>query len=325
MKLPRRRFLHLAACAAAVPVAPRHAKAQTYPSRPIHLLVGFAAGGSSDIAARLIGNWLSERLGQPVVVENRPGAASNLAAAAVAHAAPDGYTLLYLATTTAINASFYENLDFDLHRDIALVAGVNRIPNVMEVNPSVPAKTVPEFIAYAKANPGKINMASTGNGTTMHLAGELFKMMTGVDLVHVPYRSPPQALNDLIAGRVQIMFDVMTQSIEHIKAGELRALAVTTEARSAALPDVPTVGEFVPGYEASSWTGVGAPKNTPVEIIDKLNTEIDAALSDPEIKARFTELGSTVVPGSPAAFGKFIADEAAKWAKVIKFAGIKPE
>ena len=322
MKIPRRRFLQIVAGAAVA--RPAFAQ-QAWPSRPIRLIVGFAAGGSSDIAARLIGQWLSERLGQPVIVENRTGAAGNLAAEAVVRAAPDGYTLLYMTTTNAINASFYASLDFDLNRDIALVAGVNRMPNVMEVNPSLPAATIPEFIAYAKANPGRINMASTGNGTTMHLAGELFKMMTGVDLAHVPYRSPPQALTDLIGGRVQVMFDVMTQSIAHIKAGELRALAVTTATRSASLPDVPSVAEFVPGYEASSWTGVGAPKNTPAEIVARLNAEINAGLADPGIKARFAELGSTMFQGSPAEFGEFIAAEAAKWAKVIRAAGIRPE
>jgi len=322
MKIPRRRFLQIVAGAAVA--RPAFAQ-QAWPSRPIRLIVGFAAGGSSDIAARLIGQWLSERLGQPVIVENRTGAAGNLAAEAVVRAAPDGYTLLYMTTTNAINASFYASLDFDLNRDIALVAGVNRMPNVMEVNPSLPAATIPEFIAYAKANPGRINMASTGNGTTMHLAGELFKMMTGVDLAHVPYRSPPQALTDLIGGRVQVMFDVMTQSIAHIRTGELRALAVTTATRSASLPDVPSVAEFVPGYEASSWTGVGAPKNTPAEIVARLNAEINAGLADPGIKARFAELGSTMFQGSPAEFGEFIAAEAAKWAKVIRAAGIRPE
>jgi tripartite-type tricarboxylate transporter receptor subunit TctC len=289
------------------------------------LIVGFAAGGSADIAARLIGQWLWDRLGQPVIIENRTGAASNLAAEMAARAAPDGYTLLFATTTNAINATLYENLGFDLNRDFAPVAGVIRVPNIMEVHPSVPAKTVPEFIAYTKANPGKINMASTGNGTSIHLAGELFKVMTGVDLLHVPYRSPPQALTDLMGGQVQVMFDVMTQSIEHIRAGKLRALAVTTATRSTLLSETPTVGEFVPGYEASSWNGVIVPKYTPVEFIDRLNKEINAALVDPKINARFTDLGGTPLSGSPADLGKHIAAETEKWAKVIKFAGIRSE
>jgi tripartite-type tricarboxylate transporter receptor subunit TctC len=326
MNLPhRRQFLHLAVGAAALPALSRIARAQAYPSRPIKLIVGFAAGGSADIAARMIGQWLWDRLGQPVIIENRTGAASNLAAEAALRAAPDGYTLLFATTTNAINATFYQHLNFDLNRDVAPVSGITRIPNVMEVNPSVPAKTVPEFIAYAKANPGKINMASTGNGTSIHLAGELFKVLTGIDLTHVPYRSPPQALADLIGGQVQIMFDVMTQSIEQIRVGKLRALAVTTANRSESLPEIPTVGDFVPGYEASSWNGIVAPRNTPVEIIGRLNKEISAGLTDPKIKARLVSLGGTVIAGSPAEFGQLIEEETEKWGKVVKLAGVKQE
>ena len=288
-------------------------------------IVGFAAGGAPDILARLMGQWLSERLGQPFVIENRPGAGSNIATEAVVRAPPDGYTLLLVSPANAINATLYDKLNFNFIRDIAPVAGIIREPHVMVVNPSVPAKTVPEFIAYAKANPGKLNMASAGNGTAAHVAGELFKMMTGVDMVHVPYRGAAPALTDLLGGQVQVMFAAMPASIEYIRAGKLRALAVTTATRSEALPDIPTVGEFVPGYEASAWFGVGAPKNTPAEIIDKLNKEINAALADPKIKARLADLGGTVLPGSPADFGKLIADETEKWGKVIRAANIKPE
>ena len=277
MKLPRRQFLHLAAGAAALPAVSRIAWAQAYPTRPVRIIVGFAAGGAADIIARLIGQWLSERLGQPFVIENRPGAGSNIATEAVVRAPPDGYTLLLVGTANAINATLYDKLNFNFIRDIAPVAGIIRVPNVMVVNPSVPAKTVPEFIAYAKANPGKINMASGGIGTAAHVSGELFKMMAGVDMVHVPYRGAAPALTDLLGGQVQVMFASMPSSIEHIRAGKLRALAVTTATRSEALPDIPTVGEFVPGYEASAWYGVGAPKDTPAEIVDKLNKEINAA------------------------------------------------
>jgi tripartite-type tricarboxylate transporter receptor subunit TctC len=315
----------MAAAAAALPAVPRIALGQTYPNRPIRLIVGFAAGGSADIPARLIGQWLWDRLGQPVIVENRTGAASNLAAEAAARAAPDGYTLLFCTTTNAINATVYENLNFDLKRDFTPVAGVIRTPNVMEVNPSVTARTVPEFIAYAKTNPGKINMASTGIGTSIHLAGELFKVMTDVNLLHVPYRSPPQALTDLIGGQVQVMFDVMTQSIEHIRTGKLRALAVTSASRSELLPEIPTVGEFVPGYEASSWNGVIAPKNTPAEFIEKLNGEINACLVDPKIKARLAGLGATALLGTPADFGKLVVEESEKWGKVVRAAGIRSD
>ena len=279
---------------------------------------------ANDIVARLIGQWLSERLGQPFIIENRPGAGSNIATEAVVRAPPDGYTLLLVGPPNAINATLYDKLNFNFIRDIAPVASIVRVPNVMVVNPSVPAKTVPEFIAYAKANPGKINMASAGIGSSAHVAGELFKMMTGVDMVHVPYRGAAPALTDLLGGQVQVCSPRMPASIEYIKAGKLRALAVTTATRSEALPDVPTVGEFVPGYEASSWYGVGAPKNTPAEIVDKLNKEINAALADPKIKARLADLGGTALAGSPADFGKLIADETEKWGKVIRAANIKP-
>jgi tripartite-type tricarboxylate transporter receptor subunit TctC len=325
MKLPRRNFLQLAAGAAALPAVSRFARAQAYPSRPVRLIVGFAPGGATDIMARLIGQWLSERLGQQFIVENRPGAASNVATEAVVNAPPDGYTLLVATSVNAINATLYEKLNFNLIRDVAPVASIHREPFVMEVNPSVPVKTVPEFIAHAKANPGKINMASAGIGSGNHIAGELFKMMTGVNLVHVPYRGAGPALVDLLAGQVQVMFATMSSSIEYVRGGKLRALAVTTATRSPVLPDIPTVAEFVPGYESSFWSGVGAPKNTPPGIVDKLNREINAALADPKFKARLADLGGTALSGSPADFRKFIADETEKWAKVVKFAGLKPE
>jgi tripartite-type tricarboxylate transporter receptor subunit TctC len=327
MKLAhRRQFLHLAAGAAALPALPRIAKAQTYPSRPVRLIVGFAAGGGADIVARLLGQWLSERLGQPFVIENRPGAGSNIGTEAVVRAPADGYTLLLvILPANAINATLYDKLNFNFIRDIAPIAGLTRDPNVMEVNPSVPVKSVAEFIAYAKANPAKINMASSGIGSAQHVAGELFKTMTGVQMNHVPYRGAAPALTDLLAGQVHVYFDVLTSSIEYIKAGKLRALAVTSATRSESLPDVPTVGEFVPGYEATNIRGVGAPKNTPVEIIDKLTMEINAALGDSKMKARLAELGSNVLVGSSADFGKLIVDETEKWAKVVKFAGIKPD
>jgi len=325
MKLPRRRFLRLVASAAALPIVSRMGWAQTYPSRPVRLIVGFPAGGGSDITARLMGQWLSERLGQTFVVENRPGAATNIATEAVVKSAPDGYTLLLFGSSSTINATFYDKLPFNLVHDIAPVASINRVPYVMEVNPSVPAKSVPEFIAYAKANPGKINMASAGNGSVQHVSGELFKMMTGVSMVHVPYRGGAPALTDLIGGQVQIMFDALTGSIEYIRASKLRALAVTTATRSEALPDLPTVGDFVPGYETSSWSGIGAPKDTPTEIIAKLNNEINAALADPKIKARLADLGSVPMPMSPADFGNLIDESVEKWANVIRTANIKPE
>jgi tripartite-type tricarboxylate transporter receptor subunit TctC len=325
MNIPRRRFLQLAAGAAALPALSRMARAQAYPSRPVRLIVPLAPGGATDIIARLMGQWLSERLGQPFVIENRSGGGGNIGTEAVVRSMPDGYTLLLVGPSNAINATLYERLNFNFIRDIAPVAGITRVPNVMVVNPSVPAKTVPEFIAYAKANPGKINMASAGNGTSQHVSAELFKMMTGVDMFHVPYRSGGPALTDLLGGQVQVMFPATISSIEYIRAGRLRALAVTTTTRSEALPDIPTVAEFVPGYEASGWVGIGAPKNTPVAIIEKLNREIDAGLADSKMKARLADLGGTVHPGSPSDFGKFIADETEKWATVIQFAGIKPE
>jgi len=303
MKLPRRKFLHLAAGAAALPTVARNAWAQAYPSRPVLLIVPFAAGGQGDILARLIGQWLSERLGQPFVIDNRPGAAGNIGTEAVVKSPPDGYTLLLASTTNTINATLYDKLNFNFIRDIAPVATISRNTHVMAVHPSMPAKTVPEFIAYSKANPGKINMASAGSGSTSHVIGELFKMMTGINLVHVPYRGAGPALVDLLGGEVQVMFASMSSSIEYVRTGKLRALAVTTATRSPVLPDIPTVAEFVPGYESSFWTGVGAPKNTPAEIVDKLNKEINAALADPKMKARLAELGATALPGSPVDFG----------------------
>jgi len=324
MKLLRRQFLHLAAGAVALPTVSRIALALDYPTRPVHVIVGYPPGSGPDIEARLIGQWLSERLGQPFIIENRPGAASNLATEAVVHAPADGYTLLLVASANASNATLYDKLSFNFIRDIAPVASIMRAPFVMQVNPSFPAKSVPEFVAYAKANPRKINMASSGNGTLPHVCGELFKMMTGIDMVHVPYRGGAPAMVDLISGQVQVGFSVVTETIEHIKSGKLRALAVTTAARSEVLPNVPTISEFVPGYEASAWVGIGAPSNTPTAIIEKLNADINAGLTDPKLKARFAELGATVFVGSPADFGRFIADETEKWAKVVKFAGIKP-
>jgi tripartite-type tricarboxylate transporter receptor subunit TctC len=317
--------LRLAAGAAALPAVSHFAWAQTYPTRPVRLVVGFPPGGGTDITARLIGQWLSERLGQQFVIENRPGAGSNIATEGVARAAADGYTLLLASTAHAINATLYDRLSYNFLRDIAPVAGIIRVPNVMEVNPSLPPKSVSEFIAYAKANPGKVNYSSGGNGTAQHLSGELFKMMTGVVMVHVPYRGDAPALTDLIGGQVQVMFGSIPPSVEHIRAGKLRALAVTTATRAEALPDIPTVSDFVPGYEASAWYGIGAPGNTPAEIVDKLNKEINAALSDPKIKARLADLGGTVLSGSPADFGKLIADETGKWGKVIRAANIKPD
>jgi len=325
MKLPRRQFLHLAAGAAVLPAVSRIARAQAYPTRPVRIIVGFAAGGPADIVARLIAQWLSERLGQPFVIENRTGAASNIGTEAVVRAAPDGYTLLTCVTVNAVNATLYDKLNFNFIRDIAPVASIARDPFAIEVHPSVPVKTVPEFIAYAKANPGKIRMASNGNGTTAHVAGELFKLMTGVDMVHVPYRGPEPALTDLLAGKVQVRFGIPLESIEYIRAGKLPVLAVTTAARSGVLPDTPTVGEFVPGYETSAFFGIGAPQSTPAEIVEKLNREINAALSDPMIRARLGEMGGTVLAGTPADFSKLIADETEKWGKVIRAANIKPE
>ena len=325
MTLPRRRFLHLAARAAALPALPRIAWAQTYPTRPVHLIVGTVAGATPDIDARIIGQWLSERLGQPFVIENRPGAGTNIATELVVRARPDGHTLLLITTANAINATLYDNLNFNFIRDIAPVASLVRTPLVMEVNPLVPAKTVPEFIAYANANPGKINMASAGNGTPQHVSGELFKMMAGVKLLHVPYRSTGPALVDLLGGQVQVMFDTVPASIEFIRAGKLRPLAVTTATRLEVLPGVPAVGEFVPGYEASAWQGIGAPKSTPAEIIERLNTHINAGLADPKMKARLADLGAIPIPMTPADFGKLIANETEKWGKAVQFSGAKPD
>jgi tripartite-type tricarboxylate transporter receptor subunit TctC len=325
MKLPRRRFLHLAAGVAALSAASRIASAQTYPSRPVRLLVGFPAGGNADTIARPMGQWLSERLGQPFVIENRPGAGTNIATETVVRAPADGYTLLMVGPAQAINATLYEKLNFNFIRDIAPVAGIISTANALIVNPSVPAKTVPDFITYAKANPRKVNMASGGTGAPSHIAGELFKMMTGIDMLHVPYRGGAPALTDLMGGQVQVYFGPITASIEHIKAGRLRALAVTTDTRSEVLPDIPTVGEFVPDYEASTWYGVGAPKATPADIVDTLNREFNAGLADPKIKARLADLGGVPMPMTPPDFGKFIINETEKWAKVVKFAGLKPE
>jgi tripartite-type tricarboxylate transporter receptor subunit TctC len=301
------------------------ASTQAFPARPVRIVVGFPPGGVGDIVARLMGQWLSERLGQPFVIENRPGAASNIATEAVVRAPADGYTLLVVNPANAISATLYDNLNYNFIRDIAPVAGIVRVPNVMEVNPSVPAKTVREFIAYAKANPGKVNYASAGNGTTVHLAGELFNMMAGVNLVHVPYRGSAPALTDMLGGQVQVMFDALPSSIEHVRSGKLRALAVTTAARSPALPDIPTLGDFVPGFEASVWQGIGVPKSTPHEIVEKLNKEINAALSDPRMRAQLVSLGSTELALSPAEFGTLIAEETEKWARVIRGASIKAQ
>jgi tripartite-type tricarboxylate transporter receptor subunit TctC len=325
MKLPRRQFLHLAAGAAALPTVSRIARAQAYPSRPVRLIVPLAPGGATDIVARLMGQWLSERLGQPFIIENRPGGGGNVGTEVVVRASPDGYTLLMVGQSNAINATLYEKLNFNFIRDIAPVARIMAVPIVLVVNPSVPAKTVPELIAYAKANPRKLNMASPGNGTPNHVSGELFKMMTGVDMVHVPYRSGGPALTDLLGGQVQVMFPATVSSIEYIRDGRLRALAVTTATRSDALPDVPTVGEFVPGYEASGWFGIGAPKATPAEIVDTLKREVNAVLGEPAVKVRMAELGSEIFTGSPADFAKLVAEETEKWAKVVKFAGLKAE
>ena len=325
MKLPRRNFLHLAAGAATLPGVSRIARAQAYPSRAVRIISPFGTAGANDLVARLIGQWLSERFGQQFVIENRPGAGGTIGTEAAVRAPADGYTLLLVGAYNAINATLYDKLSFDFIRDIAPVAPIIRLANVLDVNLSVPAKTVPEFIAYAKANPGKINMASVGTGSTPHVTGELFKMMAGVNMVHVPYRSAGAALTDLISGQVHVYFGTTASSIEHIKAGKIRALGVTTTARAEALPDVPTIAEFVPGYEASNWYGVGAPKNTPPQVIHKLNKEINAALDDPKMKAHFADLGGTVLAGSPADFGKMIAEETEKWGKVIWALNIKAD
>jgi tripartite-type tricarboxylate transporter receptor subunit TctC len=321
----RRRDFLLTLGGAALGFAPRLAAAQNYPARPVRIVVGFVPGTGNDITARLLGQWLSDRLGRQFFVENRPGAASNLAVEIVARAVPDGYTLLSIGPATAINAALYKNLSFDFLRDIAPVAGTMRVPNVMVVGPSLPAKTLPEFIAYAKANPGKANMATAGPGSTLRMFGELFCMMTGVSLTAVSYRGGSAAFVDLLGGQVQVMFGPMSESIGHIRSGQLRALAVTSPVRSAILPDVPTVGEFVPGYETDTWYGIGAPKNTPAEIITLLNAEINAGLADAKMKERFADLGGVALPMSTTEFGKFLAEQTEKWAKVIAFAGIKPE
>jgi tripartite-type tricarboxylate transporter receptor subunit TctC len=325
MKRLRRQFLRLAAGAAALPAVSRIVQAQTYPTRPVRLIVAVAAGGGADIVTRLMGQWLSERLGQQFIVENRPGGGTNIGTEMVVHAAADGYTLLQVNLAHAINATLYDKLNYNFLRDIAPVAGIVGVSNVVEIHPSVPAKTLPEFIAYAKANPGKINMGSAGNGSSSHMAGELFKMMAGVNLVHVPYRGQGPAMTDLLGGQLQVIFATTPGTTEYVRIGKLRALAVTTRARAEALPDVPTVADFVPGYEASQWYGFGAPKNTPPEIIAQLNKAVNAALADPKMKARLADFGGTVMPGSPADFGKLIAEETEKWGKVVKFAGIKAD
>ena len=321
----RRNFLQFAAATAAVSVMPRHAAALDYPNHPVRLVIGFPPGGPTDIYGRLIGQWLSQRLGQPFVIENRPGAGSTIGGSEVVHSAPDGYTLILVSTSAAISATFYTNLDFNLVRDIAPVCGVTLVTMVMVVHPSVPANTVPEFIAYAKANPGKINMASVGNGTTPQLAGELFKIMAGVDMLHVPYRGQGPALSDLLGGQVQVFFATTPGTSDFARTGKLRALAVTSPTRAEGFSELPRVGDFVPGYEASQWYGIAAPKNTPVEVVDKLNREINAALSDPAMRAKFAEIGGEPLAGSPSEFGRLIAEETEKWGKVVKFTGLKPE
>ena len=323
MRFHRRQFLQLAAGTAALPISSRIASAQAYPSRPVRIVIGYTPGGSADLTARLMGQWLSERLGQSFVIENRPGGGTNIATESVVRAPPDGYTLLLAAPANAINATLYDKLSFDFLRDMDPVAGLIRFPNVVVVHPSLPINSIPELIAYAKANPGKLNMASSGNGSTIHMSGELFKMQTGINMVHVPYRGGAPALTDLLAGQVQVMFDNIPTCAEHVKSGKLRGLAVTSTTRSDVLPDLPTVADFLPGYEASAWYGVTVPKGTPPEIIDRLNKTINEVLADPKAKARFTEIGALLLPGSPAAFSKLLADETEKWGKVVKFAGAK--
>jgi tripartite-type tricarboxylate transporter receptor subunit TctC len=323
MNFARRRFMQLAAGAAVVPALSKFANAESYPAHPIRVIVGYTPGGSADLTARLMGQWLSERLGQSFVIENRPGGGTNIATEAALRSPPDGYTLLLAAPANAINATLYSKLNFDFLRDSEPVAGLIRFPNVVVVNPSVPVKSIPELIAYAKANPGKLNMASSGNGSTIHMSGELFKMLTGTNMVHVPYRGGAPALTDLIAGQVQVMFDNIPTCAEHVKSGKLRGLAVTSTTRSDVLPDMPTVADFLPGYEASAWYGISVPKNTPADIVDRLNKETNAVLADPTAKKRFTELGALLLPGSAADFGKLLADETDKWGKVVRFAGAK--
>jgi len=324
MKLPRRNFLHLAACAAALPTASRFAWAQAYPSRPVRIIVPYAPGGAPDIVARVMAQWLSERLAQPFVIENRPGAGGNIGTEAAVRAAPDGYTLLYVVTANAISATLFDNLKFNFIRDITPVAGIIRVPNLVSVNLSLPVETIPQLITHAKANPGKLNFGAPTAGT-VPLSGELFRMMTGVNIVHVPYSNSAQAVTDLLAGQMQVSFDVMPTTIEYVRTGKLRALAVTTAARSPALPDIPVVGDFVPGYEASSWHGLGVPRKTPAEIVEKLNKETNAGLADPKLKARLADFGAIPMLTTPADFGKFIAEETEKWAKVVKFSGAKPD
>jgi len=323
MNFPRRQLLKLAVGATALPAFTQLLKAENYPTRPIRLVIGYTPGGSADLTARLMGQWLSDRLGQTFVVENRPGGGTNIATEAVVRAPPDGYSVLLAAPANAINASLYDKLNFNFLRDTEPVAGIIRFPNVVVVNPSVPVKTIPELIAYAKANPGKLNMASSGNGSTIHMSGELFKMLTGTDMVHVPYRGGAPALTDLIAGQVHVMFDNIPTCAEHVKSGKLRGLAVTSTTRSQVLPDLPTVADFLPGYEASAWYGIAAPRNTPANVVGKLNKEVNAVLADPAAKTRFTELGAILLPGSPADFSKLLVDETEKWGKVVKFSGAK--
>jgi tripartite-type tricarboxylate transporter receptor subunit TctC len=323
MRFPRREFLRLAGAAVALPAVARLARAQAYPARSVRLIIGYPPGGSADITARLMTQWLTERLGQSFIVESRPGGGTNIATEAVINAPPDGYTLLLVAPANAINATLYEKLNHNFLRDIEPIAGLIRFPNVVVVNPSVPVNTIPELIAYAKANPGKLNMASSGNGSTIHMSGELFKMMTGVDMIHVPYRGGALALTDMIGGQVQVMFDNIPTAAEFVKSGKLRGLAVTGATRSEVLPDLPTVADFLPGYEATSWYGLGAPKGTPPDVIEKLNREVNAILAEPKAKARFLEIGASLLPGSAAEFGKLVADETEKWGKVVKFAGAK--
>ncbi len=325
MGLPRRRFLRLTAGAAALPALTRNAWGQVYPSRPVRIIVGFAAGGGSDILARLIAQWLTDRLGQSFVIENRTGAASNIATEAVVRAPPDGHTLLLATSGNAINATLYDKLSYVFARDIVAVAGLLRVPNLVDVHPSVPARTLPEFIAYARANPGKVNMGSGGSGGPVHMTGELFKLMTGLAMQHVPYRGEAAALTDLIGGQVQVVFGSIPASLQYVRGGQLRALAVTTATRSDVLPDLPPVADFVPGYEFSTWYGIGAPKDTPVEIVSRLNAEINAGLADPKLKARLAELGGAPIAGSPSDLGKLIAEDTEKWARVIRTANIKPE
>lgn len=324
MRFPRRRFLHLAASAVALPAFIRNASADSYPARPIHLLVGFPPGGTADIIARLTGQFLSERLGQPFVIENRGSAGQQIAADSVVKAPPDGYTLLLIANPNVINAMLNPDLSFSFTRDIAPVGGIALNPAVLEVNPTVPVHSVPELIAYAKAHPGALNMASGGVGSTPHLAGELFKMMTGINMLHVPYRGDAPAITDMLAGQDQVMFDLIILSLEHIRSGQLRGLAVTSKTRLPTLPDLPPIADFVPGYEAFAWQGIGAPKDTPAEIITQLNVELTAAITDPKMQARLADLGGVPMPMTPAEFGRLIANETEKWGKVIKFAGIKP-